>query len=191
MNETDPASSTKGKLLVATPMLVDPNFDRTVVLMLEHADEGAVGVVVNRPGGAALDEALPDWGALAARPAELFVGGPVANDALVCMARLAPGAHPEREDITIVLGNVAVIDLGLGPDAYSGVLDQIRVFSGYAGWGPGQLEAELAEGAWFVVDADPEDALAPEPEELWRFVLRRSGGKLALYANYPPSISVN
>jgi len=165
-------------LLVASPLLADPNFHRTVVLVLEHVeDDGAVGVVLNRPTEVLVHAALPDWDAVAAEPSVVFVGGPVAEGAAICLGRRR-GAE-----------GVEVVDLELDPDDVAA--EEVRLFAGYAGWGPGQLEDEIEEGAWFVVDADPHDALSGDPEGLWARVLRRQRGRLRLFALYPPSPSVN
>lgn len=177
----------RGRLLVATPELGDPNFDRTVVLLLEHTPEGAVGVVLNRPSSTPLEEAGTEWGGwekLACDPPVVFVGGPVARTAVICLARLGDGG---AENFQPVLGDVGIADLSGAPRG----IDSVRVFAGYAGWGEGQLEAEVAAGAWFLVDALPDDALAPDPDDLWRDVLRRQGGRLALFAACPPDPTLN
>jgi putative transcriptional regulator len=171
-------ASLKGRLLVAALVLADPNFHRTVVLVLEHLDDdGAVGVVLNRPTDVLVHAALPDWDRVAAAPSVVFVGGPVAEGSALCLGRL-PGAEA-----------VEVVDLERDPDDVAA--EQIRLFVGYAGWGPGQLEDEIEEGAWFVVDAHPDDPLSDDPEGLWTRVLRRQRGHLRLLALYPPSPSVN
>jgi len=179
----------KGRLLVAAPGLLDENFFRTVVLLVEHSDEGAAGVVLNRPTDTELSGPLSDWRGKAADPPLVFIGGPMAPDSAVCLARTAPGSPPPGFEPLV--DGLGVLDLSReGPDARSGV-DRLRVFAGYAGWGAGQLERELAEGAWYVLDADPEDALTSEPGGLWRFVLRRQGGKLALVSSFPPDPTMN
>ena len=179
----------KGRLLVATPNLGDPNFERTVVLVLEHGDEGALGVVLNRPSELEVAEPLPEWAGAAAHPSVVFIGGPVAPSAAVCLARLstASGAEGWRP----LLGAVGTLDLDSDPAEAIPCLRDIRVFAGYAGWGPGQLEDEIEAGGWFVVDADAADPLSPSPEELWSAVLRRQRGTLALYAAYPPDPTLN
>lgn len=179
----------KGRLLVATPNLGDPNFERTVVLMLEHGDEGALGVVLNRPSELDLADPLPEWARAAAHPPVVFIGGPVAPSAAVCLARVgAPGAAQGWQPL---LGPVGTLDLDSDPDEALPRLQEIRVFAGYAGWAPGQLEGEIAAGGWFVVDADAADPLSPAPEHLWSAVLRRQRGSLALFAAYPPDPSLN
>ncbi|MGH9000208.1 MAG: YqgE/AlgH family protein [Acidimicrobiia bacterium] len=187
--------SHRGRLLVATPDLGDPNFDRTVVFLLDHTDGGAVGVVLNRPTDTPLTEAGAEWDgwdALATDPAVVFMGGPVSPTAVICVAR-ADAMDPAGEDATPapgfqpVLGNIGVVDLSGPPQR----VEAVRFFAGYAGWGGGQLEGEVAAGAWFVVDALASDPLGPEPADLWRHVLRRQGGRLSLFAACPPDPSVN
>lgn len=180
--------SLKGRLLVALPVLVDPNFDRTVVLVLEHGDEGALGVVLNRPGDLRLDEPLPSWADVAAPPAVVFVGGPVGAGAAIGLG-LVPGAPSERDGFVQVAGDLGTVDLGSAPLDVG--VAEVRVFAGYSGWGPGQLEDEILAGAWLVVDAGPDDALSPDPSTLWRRVLRRQPGRTAWLANLPTDPSVN
>ena len=173
----------KGRLVVATPLLADPNFDHTVILVLEHSEEGALGVVLNRPSGTDVDEALPDWAEMVVPPSRVFVGGPVDRSAIVAVAHST--TDDEVEGIATVAGRLGVVDLHRGCDHYLGDLDRLRLFAGYAGWGGGQLEAELEEGSWYVLDAQADDAFTDEPVELWRAVLQRAGGKLAQLASAP------
>ena len=185
----------KGRLLVATPNLGDPNFERTVVLVLEHGGEGALGVVLNRPSDLDLAEPLPEWARAAAHPPVVFIGGPVSPSAAVCLARVgangrASGWEP-LPGVNGTSGPLGTLDLDSDPDEAIPRLDEIRVFAGYAGWGPGQLEAEIEAGGWFVVDADAADPMSPAPENLWAAVLRRQRGTLALFAAYPADPSMN
>ena len=188
--------STKGRLLVATPQLTDPNFTRTVVLVLEHDEPGAVGVVLNRPLHVEVGEILDVWSELAqaAAPAVVFSGGPVSPDAVIGLARPASGVA-DAQWRPVVEGEVAdgagVVDLSLAPVDQPVALRSARLFSGYAGWAAGQLEGELEDGGWFVVDAVADDVFAPAPERLWHDVLQRQGGALGMLAAYPPSPSVN
>jgi putative transcriptional regulator len=175
-------SSLKGRLLVATPALGDPNFDRTVILLLEHSDEGALGVVLNRPTDIDVGDPLPGWDRLAGAPSVVFTGGPVAPDAVLCLAESSDDATP---GLTTVADDIVLVDLNRDPDDLAGALTNVRVFAGYAGWGTSQLEDEIASGAWFVVDTVPGDAMSPDPGVLWQSVLRRQGGRLALFASYP------
>jgi len=190
-------TSAARRLLVATPTLLDANFNRTVVFMLEHVPDGALGVVLNRPGDDDVDELFPEWSGLAASPTRLFVGGPVQSDeALVAFGRLAtpgPVGAPiaESSEWQPLLGPVGSLDLGIAPGDTVPRVDAFRAFNGYAGWGPGQLDDELEAGGWVVVDAEPADLLTEEPAHLWRRVLRRQGGDLAMMANRPWDPTVN
>jgi putative transcriptional regulator len=182
--------SLKGRLLVATPGLYDANFFRTVVLVVEHNDEGAAGLVLNRPSDSGLgDGPLGEWSDLAADPPLVFVGGPVQPSAAICLARRGPSGEPDGWQP--VVGGLGVLDLGRELDDVRTDIDRLRVFAGYSGWGAGQLESEIEEGSWFVLEADPEDALSSQPGGLWRFVLKRQGGKLALVSNFPSDPSLN
>jgi putative transcriptional regulator len=182
-------ASTARRLLVSVPTLGDPNFFRSVVFIIEHNDDGAVGVILNQPTEARVDDALPDWAAVAAPPAVAFVGGPVQqHDAVIGLARFSAGdggAVEHSDAWQPLLGPIGTVDLGRTPAEVSGRLEAVRVFAGYSGWGPGQLDDELEQGGWFVVDARPDDLLTPDPSSLWRVVLRRQGGDLAVSANYP------
>ncbi len=182
--------STARRLLVAAPTLVDPNFARTIVFMVEHTPDGALGLVLNRPSGAEVDDVLPEWRAVAAPPPSVVVGGPVqVGEAVIGLGRVA--ASDASDAWVPLLGSVGTVDLAVSPDDAHPRVESVRLFAGYAGWGPAQLEAELAQGGWFVVDADPADLLTPVPDELWRHVLRRQGGELAMAANHPGDPTVN
>jgi putative transcriptional regulator len=183
-----PNGSHRGRLLIATPPLVDPNFDRTVVLLLEHGDEGALGIVLNRPSDTSLSEVLPEWHDHASAPAVVFIGGPVTPEAVIALAR---GGDEQTPGWVHVLGDLGTVDVGRDPLDVSGSLESLRVFVGYAGWAPGQLEAELGDGAWFVVDMRADDAFARSPDRLWRDVLRRQRGRIAMFAHCPHDVSVN
>ena len=185
------ASQTKGRLLVATPPLADPNFDRTVVYVLEHHGDGALGVVINRPTDEELDEPLDRWDDLQARPGSVFLGGPVEPDALIALALANEPVTVANDELSPVSGRVASADLTTDPAFVAGQVSVVRVFRGYAGWGPGQLEGEIDEGAWLVLDAEEGDVFASEPDELWRTVLRRQGGRLAWLATAPDDLSAN
>ncbi len=176
------ASSHAGRLAVATPDLGDPNFSHTVVLLLEHGDDGALGIVLNRPSDVAVAEALPGWEALAASPPVVFVGGPVESSAIVA---LGVGAPPAPDDSwTTIVGDLRAVDLTADPDESEGI-ETIRVFAGYAGWAPGQLDDEVEAGGWFVIDAEASDVLTDEPDLLWRRVLVRQGGVFTTAADDP------
>jgi putative transcriptional regulator len=191
LDAVTPHDSTVGKLLIAEPMLEDPNFDRTVVLMIEHTTDGALGVVLNRPTDLEVDAVLGEWASLAASPPVLYMGGPVEQNGVLALARRRTSDAQEAPGWTSVLGEIGTIDLHLEPDDVAGGVDGVRFFAGYSGWGGGQLEAELAEGAWLVVPADPGDVFAPDPDAMWRAVLRRQGGKVAMLAHFPAHPSLN
>ncbi len=185
------ASQTKGRLLVATPPLEDPNFDRTVVYVLEHHGEGALGVVINRPGDEDLAEPLDRWEGLQARPGTVFHGGPVEPDALIALALAKEPVTETSDELSPISGRVASADLTTDPALLAARVNAVRVFRGYAGWGPGQLEGEIESGAWLVLDAEPDDVFDASPDELWRTVLRRQGGRLAWLAAAPDDLSSN
>src|SRR5581483_5720291 len=180
MPETE---SLRGKLLVATPALADPNFFRSVVLLLEHNEGGALGVVLNRPTDTPLDGALPLWAGVAAERAGVFTGGPVQPEAAIALGRAALGDEPDG--FAPLLGGVGSVDLAREPDDVRPAPERLRVFAGYAGWGEGQLEGEIVQASWFVVDADPGDAWTRDPSGLWRAVLRRQHNRLKLFADCP------
>ncbi len=183
--------SMTGQLLVATPTLKDPNFDRTVVLLVAHEAGGALGVVLNRATEVPVADVLGNWGDLARDPAVLFEGGPVQPESAICLARTRPDVRRQISGFHQVAGSVGTVDLSGDPDRLRGSLAGIRVFAGYSGWSPGQLEDEIASGSWFVFDALPGDAFAPRPDDLWPMVLRRQGDILAAVAHFPPDVSLN
>jgi len=181
--------SHRGRLLIATPVIGDANFDRTVVLLLEHTDDGALGLVLNRPTDVAVVDPLPEWNGLAAQPSVVFVGGPVEQNAAIGLGRA--GLHPPGDGWSPVLDRIGTLDLSRDPADLGLDIEQVRVFAGYAGWGPGQLEGELTVDAWIVCDAESGDVLGDEPDTLWSRVLRRQGGDLALLSYCPPDPSSN
>jgi putative transcriptional regulator len=175
------SDSLRASLLVAAPTLVDPNFRRTVVLLAEHNDEGAMGLVLNRPTDTPVSDALPDLASLAGDGQPVYLGGPVALESVLAVAELE-----DPEDASeLLFGSVGFVQQ---PDVPA---RRGRVFVGYAGWTAGQLEAELEEEAWFVVPAEPDDLFDDEPDELWSTVLRRQGGAYAVLALMPPDPSMN
>jgi putative transcriptional regulator len=181
-----PVQSLKGHLLVAGPGLHDPNFRRTVVLVGEHGEEGALGVVLNRASESRVDEALPELASLVQGTDAIHVGGPVQPSAIVVLAEFEDPARAE----TLVVDDIGFLPSEIDPDAL-GELRRARVFAGYAGWGPGQLDGELVEGSWIVEPAKPDDVFTAEPAELWSDVLRRKGGPFGVLALMPPDPSLN
>lgn len=228
-------SSLTGRLLVATPALADPNFDRSVVLILDHDDEGSLGVVLNRPTPVGVGDILEGWASLAGEPGVVFQGGPVSLDSALGVgvipgfegasdeaketrdAREVRGVTEEKgatdtdsvasSDAELrtggavsggdpigwrrVHGAIGLVDLETPPELLAAALGSLRIFAGYAGWGPGQLEDELSDGAWYVVESEPGDVSSPAPERLWRAVLRRQRSELAMVATYPDDPSLN
>lgn len=183
------STPTKGRLLVATPPLEDPHFDRTVVYVLEHHDEGALGVILNRPIEEQLSEPLDRWADLTA--GLVFLGGPVEPDALIALALTKQALTEPTDELAPVSGMIASADLTADPAFVAAGVNSVRVFRGYSGWGPGQLEGEIDAGAWLVLDAEPGDVFDPDPDSLWRSVLRRQGGRLAWLADAPDDLSMN
>jgi putative transcriptional regulator len=182
---------TKGRLLVATPPLEDPNFDRTVIYVLEHHQEGAVGVVLNRPSEETLDDPLDRWIDLQITPAAVFEGGPVERNALIALASTGATAPTDEEHLSPITAEIASADLAADPALVAAEVGGVRVFRGYAGWGPGQLDVEIEAGAWLVLDSRPDDVFSEDPSELWRTVLGRQPGRLAWLANAPDDLSMN
>jgi putative transcriptional regulator len=181
-----------GSALVAAPGLMDPNFHRTVVLIIEHQPAGTVGVVLNRPSEVAVREVLPLWGPHTTLPQALYVGGPVQQRSALCVAALPAGMDAERtEGMIKVRGSLALVDLDADPQELAPRLRGLRVFAGYAGWGAGQLATEINRGDWLVAPALVDDVLAPPETDLWSRILRRQGMPLALLATYPADPALN
>jgi putative transcriptional regulator len=183
----NPVESLRGQLLIASPALADPNFARAVVLIGEHTEEGALGVVLNRPSETPVAEAVPDLADLVEEEDAVHVGGPVQPSAVLVLAEFdEPG---ERD--TLVLEDVGFLSVDDDGDRVATALRRARVFAGYAGWGPGQLEAELAREDWIIEPADGDDVFADEPDGLWSAVLERKGGQYRLVARMPDDPSLN
>lgn len=179
--------SLRGQLLVAGPDLLDPNFRRTVVLVGEHGEEGAMGVVLNRPSPVTVDDAVPPLAGLVDDGDVVHVGGPVQPQAIVVLGDFVDTGQAA----SLVVGTIGFLPGEIeGPDDVPG-LARARVYAGYAGWGAGQLESELAESSWIVVPASPDDVFTAEPEGLWSEVLRRKGGPFAILATMPVDPSSN
>jgi putative transcriptional regulator len=172
-----------GRLLVAAPMLDDPTFARTVVLLLDHDEDGSLGLVLNRPSHVPVGAVLPPWDGRTTGADVLFTGGPVADDSALALGML-PGPHdgPEPEGFRRVAGPFGLVDLDLDPDEWLATLDAVRIYAGYAGWAAGQLEDELDQGSWYVLDGGPADVFGDDAETLWQRVLRRQTGDLPFLA---------
>jgi putative transcriptional regulator len=171
--------SVTGQLLIAAPSMGD-YFHRTVILVIEHSEQGAFGLVLNRPSETTVGEAAPELGELIGDEHLMHVGGPVQPNAVTAI-----GEHKDPQDATkLIVAAVGMVDLDEPPD-----LARVRVFAGYAGWGPEQLDGELEQEGWILEDAHPDDPFGEG--DLWAQVLRRKGGEYALLARMPPDPSVN
>src|SRR5947209_4072215 len=179
--------SARGQLLIAGPTLLDPNFWRTVVLIIEHSEEGALGLVLNRPSETSVGDAVPQLEELVDPDEQLFIGGPVQPSSVIVLAEFEdPGdaALVSFDDIGVLGTSSAIEDLTVG-------VREARAFVGHAGWGPGQLDEEIERGDWILEPARRQDAFAEAPRELWTKVLTRKGGSYALVARMPPDPSLN
>jgi putative transcriptional regulator len=164
-----------GRLLVATPDLSDPNFHRTVVYLIQYGPSGAVGVVINRPTHHELPDSLSRWQSRLADPAVVFRGGPVQQDGIIALGR-------QRSAM------VETVDL-VNAEPYD--FDQVRLFHGYAGWGMEQLDDEIEEGSWFVLESSVDDVFTTHAAQLWRDVLARQSAPLSWLAHFPDEVSLN
>ena len=189
------AESLGGRLLVATPLLGEPNFRRTVILIVEdEPEEGTLGVVLNRPTEVQVGQVLQAWAELVTGPTVVFKGGPVSPNSALALALARGEDEPlgwHSLDGSSLMSRIGLVDLEAPPELLAGGITSLRVFAGYAGWGPGQLRAEIEEGAWYVLAGEPTDAFLAEPERLWPTVLRRQGGEFAIVATYPDDPMLN
>jgi putative transcriptional regulator len=179
-----------GRLLVATPALLDPNFAHGVVLLLDHDADGSLGVVLNRPSAITVASVLPDWSGSADPPEVLFEGGPVSPDAALAVA-LVLEMGPDPIGFRCLFDRIGIIDLDTPPEVLAPAITRMRVFAGYSGWGSGQLEGEIEEGSWYVVDSTAHDVFHADPGGLWSAVLRRQPGSLAWVSTRPADPTLN
>lgn len=185
-------SDVSGSLLLAVPELLDPNFHRTVVFVIEHTEHGAYGVVVNRPTTLEVSTVLPD--AEVSPPGLVFDGGPVQREAAIALGR--SGSPPEGWSPLPIVPSPGLADVGLVDVDHAMTegwprLDALRIYAGHSGWSPGQLDAELEEGGWIVVNATPQDVFAADPERVYLDAIERAGGSRSLYGNLPPDLRLN
>ncbi|MBA2505457.1 MAG: YqgE/AlgH family protein [Thermoleophilaceae bacterium] len=179
--------SVKGQLLVAAPQLQDPNFARSVVLMVDHGDEGALGVVLNRATETRAAEAADELSALIGDEEPLHVGGPVQTTAIVVVAEF-----PEEDPAAVIAtGSIGLLSSEADMGEVAERIGRARAFAGFAGWGPGQLDEELEREDWILAPAGPNDVFTADPEGLWGVVLERLGPQYALVARMPPDPSLN
>jgi putative transcriptional regulator len=183
----DMEESLRGKLLVASPALVDPNFARSVVFITEHNEDGAMGIVLDRPSETLVGEAVPQLAGVAGPDEPVYVGGPVQPSALVVLAEFTdPSAAA-----WIVVADVGFASADVEMDELPDAVRRARVYAGYSGWGAGQLEAEMEVDSWIVEPPLPKELFPEDPEALWSDVLARKGGQYALVARMPVDPSVN
>lgn len=179
-----------GVLLIAGIGLSDGVFDKTVILILDADDTGALGVVLSRLSDIDLDGALPGWSEVASPPKLLFDGGPVSPEGAICLASPV-GEGEEPPGWRPLFGKVGLLHLDTPLEIARGAYADLRIFAGYAGWAPGQLERELDLGAWHVVRAAYADVFDADPTTLWRRTLRRQGGDLGLLATWTATPELN
>jgi putative transcriptional regulator len=179
--------SVRGQLLIAGPGLLDPNFWRTVVLIVEHTDEGAFGLVLNRPSETSVGDAVQELEELVDPGEPLFIGGPVQPSSVIVVGRF----EDPSDAALLAFDDVGVLGGGPSMEERSAGLLAGRAYVGHAGWGESQLDSELERGDWILEPARLEDAFDPDPRELWSRVLTRKGGSYALVARMPPDPSLN
>ncbi|GAB3133638.1 YqgE/AlgH family protein [Tsukamurella serpentis] len=183
---------TSGTLLVASPELLEPTFARSVVYLIEYNESGGLGVVLNRPSESAVHGVLPQWHEMAAKPKAVFVGGPVNQSAALCLGVVKAGVDVEGiRGLQPVSGRVVLVDLDSDVEMMDELLDGVRIFAGYSGWGMGQLDEELARDDWIPCRSLHADVLAPPRVDLWGAVLRRQGFPLSMLATHPVDVATN
>lgn len=180
----------RGRLIVASPLIGDGNFDRSVLFIVEHNDEGALGVVINRPTETPVSDALPRWEDRLADPGVVFEGGPVGLSSVIALA-LTESADDEALSPVPGMAGVATVDLDSDPVITQAMVTTMRFFGGYAGWAPGQLEGEIGGGAWFVTKATIGDIFTATPHGLRESVLRRQRSGARAFTYYPEDPSLN
>ena len=179
--------SLKGLLLIASPSIFDPNFRQAVVLIAEHNEEGAMGVVLNRPTEATIGDVAPQLEVFADADETIYAGGPVQPSALIVLGQFI---DPSAAALPI-LGDIGFVGIGTELDEVERAVHQSRVFAGHAGWGPDQLQAEMESEDWIVQPATHDDVFSHSAAELWTTLLQRMGGEYALMARMPFDPSVN
>lgn len=184
-----------GQLLVAVPReeseVGDEDvFDRSVVLVLHHDEEGAHGLILNRPLSADIDTVLPGWQEYVSSPDCIFQGGPVSLDTALALAS-SDGNPDESLGIRALFGDICLVDLDAPPPIIAPVVGDLRIYAGYSGWGEGQLEGEIEAGMWFVVDAQTADAFSSEPDQLWARVLLRQRSAVSFAVTFPADPDLN
>jgi putative transcriptional regulator len=179
--------SLQGRLLIASPSIFDPNFRQAVVLIAQHDEEGAMGVILNRPSEAAVAEVAPSLMGLRELDDTVYVGGPVQETSMIVLAQFD---DPDAAALTVI-GDIGFVAVGTDLEDVAGVTRRSRAFAGHSGWGPGQLEMEMERDDWIVEPASYDDVFAGRADELWHALLQRKGGQFALMARMPFDPSVN
>lgn len=179
----------RGSLLISSATLRDPSFARSLVLVVDSDEDGSLGVILNRPSATPVGDVLSAWGDVTTAPQVLFSGGPVEGNAALALARLTGVRRPGAwQALTPTVG---VVDLDRPPEEYLGLVSALRVYAGYAGWGAGQLDREIDEGSWHLAPAEDRDLFSTTPDTLWRQVLRRQPGPVAMLATMPEDAALN
>jgi len=172
-----------GKMIVATPIIATPPFSRAVVLILEHDKTGAIGLILNATTGLPVADHLPELAERVSAPATVFLGGPVTSEVAVVLARSSTAVFVQSSGIA----DVGVID----PFDLPSNVAAMRVYAGYSGWESDQLEHEINEGAWWVIEPAPSDLFTSNTEDLWERTVRRAPGMIPFHQTYPVDISLN
>ena len=180
-----------GRLLVATPQTGGDVFRRSVVLVLQHDEDGAQGVVLNRPLSAPVSSVLPQWQDYVTDPPKVFQGGPVAMDSALGLVSVPGDKGEEPMGVRLLFSGIGLVDLDIPPVVVMPEVAGLRIFAGYSGWSGGQLEQEIRDGGWYVVESEARDAFTAEPDTLWSAVLRRQRGNLAFVASFPDEPTMN
>lgn len=190
-SEVPGLSLAAGRLVVATPSLTDPHFEHSVVLLLDHDEQGSLGVILNRPTPVPVESVLSGWGDETVEPSVIFEGGPVSPDAALAVAGVAGEGPADPLGFRRLFGAIGVLDLDTPRELLDPRLVRLRIFAGYAGWTAGQLTAEIEEGSWHVLESHPGDPFDARPERLWSEVLRRQPGSLAWISTKPADPTLN
>jgi putative transcriptional regulator len=172
--------------------MTDPNFRRSVLLLIDHGETGSLGLIINRPTPISVIEVMPELSRVIVDPQVVFQGGPVQPEVVLAIGSIDLHQLGEiGESINLITDSIASYSLASDIQELSDRVSQLRIFSGYAGWHPGQLIDEIRAGAWFVVEGNDTDVLSENPQGMWSHVLRRQSSDLAMLANYPEELYLN
>ncbi|MDQ6750332.1 MAG: YqgE/AlgH family protein [Actinomycetota bacterium] len=179
--------SLQGQVLIASPSIFDPNFRQAVVLIAQHDETGAMGVILNRPTQAKVRSLAPALERLTGLDDVVYAGGPVDETSLIVLAEFD---EPDAAAL-MVLDHVGFVAVGTDLDEVAGITRRARTFAGHSGWAPGQLETEMEREDWITEAAVYDDVFAARAQELWHAILERKGGNFAVVARMPFDPSVN